>query len=155
MRACCTYSFGMTNAAAIELEQAIGQLLLRRNRARFYDAIVSNAPPAVTRQTYPVLSGLARLGPQPATRLADVIGLDRSGTSRYADRLVEAGLVARNPDPADRRALLLSLTPAGEQVIATLRAALTAQLAEQIAQWPAGQVESLISGLRLLVERVD
>lgn len=37
--------------------------------------------------TYPVLSGLGRLGPTTATHLASVIGVDRSATTRYASKL--------------------------------------------------------------------
>jgi DNA-binding MarR family transcriptional regulator len=35
-------------------------------------------------------------------------------TSRL-DRLERAGLVERNPDPADRRAILVRLTPVGQE----------------------------------------
>jgi DNA-binding MarR family transcriptional regulator len=48
----------------------------------------------------------------PAARRAEYLGIDRSGTSRYADRLEAAGLVERTTDPLDRRAALLSLTAA-------------------------------------------
>lgn len=75
---------------ARDLEQVLGQLLLRRNRSALYDAILDSAPAAVDRQTYPVLSGLARLGPQSAARLADEVGIDRSGASRYAGDVVQA-----------------------------------------------------------------
>jgi hypothetical protein len=33
-----------------------------------------------------------------------------------ADRLANAGLIVRRPDPADRRAVLVNLTPAGRMV---------------------------------------
>jgi len=134
------------------LEQALGQLLLRRNRSALYDEILASAPPEVDRQTYPVLSGLARLGPQSAARLADEVGIDRSGASRYADRLQRAGLLERSPDPDDRRATLLSLTPAGVAVVGKLRAALVEQLTGRIADWPEPKVRVLVEGLRLLID---
>ncbi|HZE40125.1 MAG TPA: MarR family transcriptional regulator [Stackebrandtia sp.] len=143
----------MANAGlARELEQALGQLLLRRNRSALYDAILDSAPPGVDRQTYSVLSGLARLGPRSAARLADEVGIDRSGASRYADRLEAAGLLERGSDPSDGRATLLALTPKGRAAVAELRNALTRHLAGRIADWPDGQARALIDGIRLLVD---
>ncbi|MGW7541407.1 MarR family winged helix-turn-helix transcriptional regulator [Streptomyces sp. NPDC054770] len=136
---------------ARDLEQALGQLLLRRNRTALYDAILDSAPTGVDRQTYPVLSGLARLGPQSAARLADEVGIDRSGASRYADRLESAGLLERSPDPRDGRATLLALTPEGRAAVTGLRDALTQHLAALIADWPDGQAQALIDGIRLLI----
>ncbi|WP_019056845.1 MarR family winged helix-turn-helix transcriptional regulator [Streptomyces prunicolor] len=137
---------------ARDLEQALGQLLLRRNRSALYDAILDSAPAGVDRQTYPVLSGLARLGPQSAARLADEVGIDRSGASRYADRLEAAGLLERSPDPRDRRATLLNLTPEGRAAVTVLRNALTRHLADRIADWPEEQAQALIDGIRLLID---
>ncbi|WP_242884823.1 MarR family winged helix-turn-helix transcriptional regulator [Actinomadura litoris] len=136
---------------ARDLEQALVQLLLRRNRSAIYDAILESAPEGVDRQTYSVLSGLARLGPRSAARLADEVGIDRSGASRYADRLQAAGLLERGPDPRDGRATLLSLTPAGEAAVAELREALTRHLADRIADWPDWKAQALIDGIRLLI----
>jgi DNA-binding MarR family transcriptional regulator len=47
--------------------------------------------------------------------LADALGLAQSAASGLAARMVEAGLVARTDDPADRRAARLTLTPAGRR----------------------------------------
>ncbi|MBZ4322000.1 MarR family winged helix-turn-helix transcriptional regulator [Streptomyces huiliensis] len=137
---------------ARDLEQALGQLLLRRNRSALYDAVLDSAPTGVDRQTYPVLSGLARLGPQSAARLADEVGIDRSGASRYADRLESAGLLERSPDPRDRRATLLALTPEGHATVVKLRDTLTRHLAYRIADWPDWQAQALIDGIRLLID---
>ncbi|MBF6331761.1 MarR family winged helix-turn-helix transcriptional regulator [Nocardia transvalensis] len=139
-------------ALARDLEQALGQLLLRRNRSALYDAVLDSAPTGVDRQTYPVLSGLARLGPQSAARLADEVGIDRSGASRYADRLEAAGLIERSPDPSDGRATLLALTPKGRAAVTGLRDALTRHLADRIADWPDWQAQALIDGIRLLID---
>lgn len=136
---------------AHELEQTLGQLLLRRNRSALYEAVLDAAPPGVDRQTYPVLSGLARLGPQSAARLADEVGIDRSGASRYADRLEAAGLLERGPDPSDGRATLLALTPQGRAAVAVLREALARHLAARIEDWPDSQAQALVDGIRLLI----
>ncbi|WP_198663351.1 MarR family winged helix-turn-helix transcriptional regulator [Jiangella endophytica] len=60
-------------------------------------------------------------------RRLDVI--PRSATS-VVDLLEERDLVARQPDPGDRRATLVALTPSGTQLLHSLRAQRAAGLAE-------------------------
>ncbi|MGO2514684.1 MAG: MarR family winged helix-turn-helix transcriptional regulator [Corynebacterium variabile] len=137
---------------ARDLEQALGQFLLRRNRAALYDAALIDAPDGVDRRTYSVLSGLARLGPQTAAQLAEEVGIDRSGTSRYADRLENVGLLERSPDPNDGRATLLSLTPAGKKTAARLHENLARHLGSLIADLPEERAQALIDGLQMLTD---
>jgi DNA-binding MarR family transcriptional regulator len=80
------------------------------------------------------------------------VGIDRSGTSRYADRLQRAGLIKRTTDPLDRRATLLSLTPKGARVIGKLNATLTDHLRALTSAWPDGSAEALAEGLELLLD---
>ncbi len=49
-------------------------------------------------------------------RLADALGIDRTVMTYLLDELETAGLVVRRPDPQDRRARLIDLTPAGRRV---------------------------------------
>jgi DNA-binding MarR family transcriptional regulator len=51
------------------------------------------------------------------TELTRATMLSSGGTTKRLDRLVEAGLVERRPDPADRRGVLVRLTPRGKAVI--------------------------------------
>jgi DNA-binding MarR family transcriptional regulator len=55
-----------------------------------------------------------RLSPR---ELADASMLTSSGTTKRLDRLESAGLIARKPDPVDRRGVLIELTPAGRKLI--------------------------------------
>jgi DNA-binding MarR family transcriptional regulator len=48
--------------------------------------------------------------------LAKVAMLSPSGMTNRLDRLEEAGLLVRRPDPSDRRVSLISLTPRGRKV---------------------------------------
>jgi DNA-binding MarR family transcriptional regulator len=52
--------------------------------------------------------------------------------SGYVERLARAGLVARTPHPADRRRHGLSLTPAGERLLRSVRSRRTAWLATRL-----------------------
>lgn len=51
------------------------------------------------------------------TALADRMGIEPMTLSGFLDRLEAAGLVARSPDPNDRRAKLITLAPAAAPVL--------------------------------------
>ncbi|MFG1625078.1 MarR family winged helix-turn-helix transcriptional regulator [Kribbella sp. NPDC049227] len=59
-----------------------------------------------------------------ALRLSEVatqLGIVPRSATSVVDDLESAGLVARQPDPGDRRATLVTLTPAGTEVLTTIR----------------------------------
>jgi DNA-binding MarR family transcriptional regulator len=67
-----------------------------------------------------VLATLRRTGPPYELRPTDLTGtlmLTSSGTTKRLDRLEQAGLVERAPDPQDRRGVLIRLTAKGREVI--------------------------------------
>jgi DNA-binding MarR family transcriptional regulator len=67
-----------------------------------------------------VLSALRRVGPpyrMSATELARWVLLSSGGMTGRLDRMEEAGLVRRRPDPSDRRGVLIELTSKGRAVI--------------------------------------
>ncbi|HWG25618.1 MarR family winged helix-turn-helix transcriptional regulator [Actinospica sp.] len=86
-----------------------------------------------------------------AKGLADEIGLDRSGVTRRASRLEEAGLLRRESDPTDQRATLLVLTDAGESTVETMRRRLAAHLQERFDDWPAGEALAFAESLRRFI----
>jgi MarR family transcriptional regulator for hemolysin len=49
--------------------------------------------------------------------LADAIGIEGASLVRLIDELQSSGLVTREPDPSDRRANVISLTPRGREVV--------------------------------------
>jgi DNA-binding MarR family transcriptional regulator len=128
------------------IEGALGALLSRGTRIRLHERLVSEIP-GVDATTYPVLSGLARLGPASATRLAEAVGLDRTVTTRYVSRLEKAGLIARTADDADKRATRLELTAAGRAVIATTRKRLALVLEDAVKDWPKREAERFAAAL--------
>jgi DNA-binding MarR family transcriptional regulator len=67
-----------------------------------------------------VLATLRRNGPPyrlRPTEFTDQLMLTSSGTTKRLDRLEQAGLISRGPDPADRRGTLITLTPKGHELI--------------------------------------
>jgi DNA-binding MarR family transcriptional regulator len=67
-----------------------------------------------------VLATLRRGGPPYRLRPSEftsALMLTSSGTTKRLDRLEQAGLITRGPDPADRRGTLITLTPKGLELI--------------------------------------
>jgi DNA-binding MarR family transcriptional regulator len=73
-----------------------------------------------------ILATLRRSGPPYRLRPTELTGatmLTSSGTTKRLDKLEQAGLIARAPDPDDRRGTLISLTDDGRKVIDATTAA--------------------------------
>jgi DNA-binding MarR family transcriptional regulator len=69
---------------------------------------------------YDVLATLRRTGPPyrvRPTEFTSALMLTSSGTTKRLDRLEQAGLIARSPDPEDRRGTLITLTAAGRELV--------------------------------------
>lgn len=78
----------------------------------------SLAPLGLTHAQYVVLSSIAGLAPDRPSqrRLADHTGLEPLYISKLARGLEASGLITREPDPADTRAVRLALTGPGGEV---------------------------------------
>src|SRR5215218_7169803 len=69
-----------------------------------------------------VLATLRRTGPPHRLRPSEFttsLMLTSSGTTKRLDRLEQAGLITREPDPDDRRGTLITLTEAGHELLDT------------------------------------
>jgi DNA-binding MarR family transcriptional regulator len=78
---------------------------------------------------FDLIAALRRAGPPYELHPSDLMAttmLSSGGMTKRIDRLVDAGLVQRRPDPGDRRATLVRLTPRGKR---TADAALDTHLA--------------------------
>jgi DNA-binding MarR family transcriptional regulator len=71
-------------------------------------------------------------GPLTPSEVAARERIQRPTATRILSRLEEAGLIARTPDPADRRSSLLAATPAGSALLAERRARRDAWMATRL-----------------------
>jgi DNA-binding MarR family transcriptional regulator len=101
-----------TSELAHELRETIGRLL-RRLRAEPGELPVGQIA---------VLSRLDREGPASISDLAAADRMRPQSMAQTVHDLESAGLVARRPDPADRRRSFVELTPVGLQTLNAMRA---------------------------------
>ena len=92
----------------------LGRLLRRLTRLT---GGADDGPPMTASQRIALIE-LHEDGPFRLTELADRMGTSTPTASRAVDALEHLGLVTREPSPADRRALSIGLTDAGQALVA-------------------------------------
>lgn len=80
--------------------------------------------------------------------LAERLEIQPITLARLIDRLEDAGLVARRPDPGDRRAFRLYLTDGAQPLLDRMWAYAAETRAEALAGLPNGQRDALIRALQ-------
>ena len=82
--------------------------------------------------------------------LADFLEVQPISLARLLDQLAESGWVERRPDPQDRRAFQLHLTPAATPIVTMIKEASRAFEARALAGFSEVQKAELFSGLNRL-----
>ncbi|MEV6316778.1 MarR family transcriptional regulator [Streptomyces sp. NPDC051776] len=121
-----------------ELTRQLGALgVVKRGLAR-------NLPHQCQAGSAVVLSLLHRHGEMRLSRLAELLSLDMSVTSRHVAHLAERGWLDRQPDPVDKRSRLLRINADGESVLRDISDRYAATLAEALHDWSDEDVGLLI-----------
>src|SRR5579871_5719310 len=101
---------------------------------------------------YRALVVLASRGPRRMVDLAGALDVAPSTAGRMCDRLVRKRLIRRHRARADRRAVLVSLTAAGRQVVDQATARRRALIADILAKLPAGAQRAVAEALRAFAD---
>ncbi len=102
---------------------------------------------------YIVLTALVEQPVRTQAALAQAIHADKSRIIGVLDELQERGLIHRQPDEADRRVHLLSLTPAGDQLRRSVEAGIRREEEEVLALLPPADREAFLRSLKTLYKR--
>jgi len=97
------------------------------------------------------LSALERRGPQRISELAGLQGVAQPSMTVLVGSLEQAGLMARRPDPSDGRAVLVSLTPQGEEFLAGRRRAGAERMSELVGKLSPAEAEALAAAVPALL----
>ena len=101
------------------------------------------------------LARLQRSGPARLTELASAEGVSQPSMTALIARLADQGLVRRAADPHDGRAVVLTLTPAGGEVLAQRRAERTRQITGPLAGLSDDDVRRIADALPALIRLAD
>jgi DNA-binding MarR family transcriptional regulator len=130
---------------AAELNELVHALLHALRR----DAVQHFGPTATTPGQHRLLRALQRAGgPRRLGELAQVLDVAPRSITAKVDQAEADGQVRRVPDPADRRATLVELTPAGSDVLARVSAERSAIAADRLARLSPDERSELLRLLR-------
>jgi len=96
---------------------------------------------------------LSAIEDQAAARISDLAALDHCSQptmTTQVRRLEDAGLVSRTPDPADARAVLISITPKGVATLARVRADRGAVIDPYLERLDGADRETLADAVRIM-----
>ena len=150
-----------TDGTVDEVENALIPLVSYLSSPRTWRQIAGTADIPLDRARYVVLRAVAESEPVRTSALAEHVGVDPSTMSRHVSVLDQAGYVTRAADPDDGRAQVLSLTPAGREVMEKARGARHDLITDALAGWDdtdRAQLASLLGRLAddfLRVERAS
>jgi DNA-binding MarR family transcriptional regulator len=127
------------------LEQEVGVLVRRvrrviGERAR---AVHEDLQPA----SYLLLSYLVTSGAQRSSVISERFGIDKGAISRQVQHLLELGLVHREPDPADGRAMLISASPEAEHRMQAIARERRRWLDARLSEWSQEDLRDFVAGL--------
>jgi len=101
-----------------------------------------------TTAQYRALVVLASRGPQRLVDLAGALDVAPSTAGRLCDRLIRKDLISRHRACADRRAVLVSITAAGRQVVDQATSRWRALIAGILTNLPAPQQHAIAGAMR-------
>ena len=104
---------------------------------------------------YIVLTALVEHPVRTQAALAKAINADKSRIIGILDELQERGLIRRQPDEADRRVHLLSLTPAGDRLRRAVEAGIRRREEEVLSVLEPAERDAFLESLKALYVRRD
>jgi DNA-binding MarR family transcriptional regulator len=135
------------------LEQEVGVLIRRvkrviGERAR---AVHPDLQPA----SYLMLMYLASEGPQRSSVLSDRFNVDKGAISRQVQHLCDLGLLEREPDPADGRAVLISASADAVRRMEAVAHDRRRWLEERLEEWSEDDLRGFVGALERYNSALD
>jgi DNA-binding MarR family transcriptional regulator len=107
--------------------------------------------PGVTMAQMRVLMLLGVIGETRMSDLAPQLGISLSTLSSLVDRLVDAGFVTRRTDARDRRSVLVSLAPAGTDLLDSFQELGVDHLRKLLVHLSSSEIETVNQAIDVLV----
>jgi DNA-binding MarR family transcriptional regulator len=134
-------------AVADRLHSAAIHLL---RRLRVEDEALGISAPRLSALSVLVFGGPTRIG-----SLADAEQVEPPTMTRLVDGMERDGYVRRDPDPEDRRAVVVQATAKGSRALRKGRAQRVAALAVDLRGLPPEQLDALAAGIEALERMLD
>jgi DNA-binding MarR family transcriptional regulator len=126
-----------------QIEQALTKVSYLASRVRQHDRLMAVAGVSLDRAAVALLRQIVDSEPLRLGELAALLGVEASHITRQVQQLEKSGYVTRVPDPVDRRAQRIQITPAGESVILRIREASCQGMQMALADWSPHELHQL------------
>ncbi|MDN3311109.1 MarR family transcriptional regulator [Microbacterium oryzae] len=136
--------------AILAVEAEFGELMTKVRRIT--NEMAERVSPGLNPGAYKVFTTIVRDGPIKASDMTERMALDKGQLSRTLRELQDLGLIARTPDPGDRRASLLEATPFGVERLTAARSGTQTLLHNSLLAWDVDRVRDLATLLRALTD---
>lgn len=137
---------------AVRDVQAHLATLFRESR-RYGSQLARMVHPDLHQSGFYLIRMLEKCGPSRPSTLAAELEVDRSAMSRLIQSLDNLGLIERTPDPQDKRAYMLDLTPEGRERLARVRDGLENPVIRSLRTWEEEDVRTFARLLQRFVSR--
>jgi len=127
------------------LERELG-VLIRRVR-RVIGERARAVHPDLQPASYLMLTFLVAEGAQRSSVVSERFNVDKGAISRQVQHLCDLGLLVREPDPADGRAMLISASPDAVHRLEAVDRDRRRWLDEQLAEWTEADLRDFVGGL--------
>jgi DNA-binding MarR family transcriptional regulator len=134
---------GPVPAHVIELERALSQIAYLITRHRQHDRTAVEAGVPVSRAAVPILRLLAESPSLRPGEIAARLEVEPPHIARQVHLLERSGYAESVPDPGDRRAHTVRLTPAGRDAIGRISEAGRQQMLKALASWSPEELQQL------------
>ncbi|MFF1598631.1 MarR family winged helix-turn-helix transcriptional regulator [Streptomyces mirabilis] len=126
-----------------EIERALTRISYLTSRVRQHERLMVLAGLALDRAAVALLRQVADSGSLRPSELANLLSVEASHVTRQVQQLEKTGYLTRVPDPNDRRAQRIELTPAGRDAVDRVREASCRGMSVALADWSPGDLEQL------------
>jgi DNA-binding MarR family transcriptional regulator len=140
------------SADVLGLERDLERIAYLTKGARQHERLMTVAGVSLDRAATTLLRQIADGDPMRPGELAVRLGVEASHVTRQAQQLERSGYVTREPDPDDRRAQRIHLTPAGRDAIARIREANCRGMQMVLARWSPEELGQLAGLFRRMVD---
>ncbi|GAX54677.1 MarR family winged helix-turn-helix transcriptional regulator [Streptomyces olivochromogenes] len=135
-----------------EIEHALTRISYLTSRVRQHERLMALAGLPLDRAAVALLRQVADSGSLRPSELANLLSVEASHVTRQVQQLEKTGYLTRVPDPNDRRAQRIELTPAGRDAVDRVREASCRGMSVALADWSPGDLEQLATLCHRLVD---
>lgn len=135
-----------------EIERALTRISYLTSRVRQHERLMAMAGLPLDRAAVALLRQVADSGSLRPSELANLLSVEASHVTRQVQQLEKTGYLRRVPDPNDRRAQRIELTPAGRDAVDRVREASCRGMSVALADWSPHDLEQLATLCHRLVD---